>query len=63
MPPREAFAGVRCWGEGDVCRTVTGLQREFFKPPTFGHAQWEIGQEQRSCRLQRLGVLRQAAGR
>src|SRR5215471_12508256 len=41
----DALARVPCWGEGAVYRTVAGLQRAFFDPPSDGRACWGIEQE------------------
>jgi hypothetical protein len=41
----DALTRVPCWGEGAVYRTVAGLQRAFFDPPSEYRAHWDIEQE------------------
>jgi hypothetical protein len=41
----DALTRVPCWGEGAVYRTVAGLQKAFFDPPTEYRAHWDIEQE------------------
>jgi hypothetical protein len=38
----DALTRVPCWGEGAVYRTVAGLQKAFFDPPSDGRARWDI---------------------
>jgi hypothetical protein len=51
-----------CWGEGAAYRAVAGLQRTFFKPPSFGRAQWGIEQELRPTKLKSEPAIRHDGG-
>jgi hypothetical protein len=50
----EALARVPCWGEGAIYRAVAVLQRQYFDPPDDRRAGWDIGQDSRSSRPNKL---------
>jgi hypothetical protein len=59
----DAIARASCGNEAAVYRAVIALQRKFFDPPTFGRAQWDIGQERPSKLKSSPPLERRGSGR
>jgi hypothetical protein len=50
----DAVARLPCLGEGAIYRAVAHLQRDYFDPPSFYRARWDIEHELGSLRSSKL---------